>query len=149
MITTVHFNIGSNIGDRAAQIERAVALLLLALRPRRCVRSDVVESEPWGYDSPHRFLNMGLAVELRGHVSPHRVLAIAQGVEKMISRGAHRDPAGAYADRRIDIDIISMEADGREVRVESPELTLPHPRAEEREFVVIPLRQTRAALREQ
>ncbi len=147
MTSVIHFNIGSNIGDRAAQIERAVALLLIALRPLRFVRSAVVESEPWGYASPHAFLNMGLSVVVECDVDPLRVLDIARGAERMISSGAHRDSSGGYADRRIDIDIITIETDGRELRLDTPQLTLPHPRAAEREFVMVPLAQCREALR--
>ena len=105
-----------------------------------------MESEPWGYASANAFLNLGLAVEVEGDVDPFAVLAAAKGAERMISDGSHRDSAGRYADRRIDIDIIAMERDGRPVTMDTPALTLPHPRARERDFVMVPLAQCRAAM---
>lgn len=141
----VHLNIGSNLGDREENIRRAVA----SLRQLACVYSsvkvsDTVESEPWGYDSGNGFLNAGMSFDTE--LSPEALLAAVQRVEKSISTASHRDSAGAYIDRIIDIDIIACAvtdaAIGRSALVisDTPELTLPHPRALLRDFVMTPLR---------
>ena len=141
----VHLNIGSNLGDREENIRRAVA----SLRQLACVSSsvkvsDTVESEPWGYDSSNGFLNVGMSFDTE--LATEALLAAVQRVEKSISTASHRDSAGAYIDRIIDIDIIACSvtdaATGRPALVisDTPELTLPHPRALLRDFVMTPLR---------
>ena len=141
----VHLNIGSNLGDREENIRRAVA----SLRQLACVYSsvivsDTVESEPWGYDSSNGFLNVGMSFDTE--FAPEALLAAVQRVEKSISTASHRDSAGAYIDRIIDIDIIACSvtdaATGRPALVisDTPALTLPHPRALLRDFVMTPLR---------
>ncbi len=141
----VHLNIGSNLGDREENIRRAVA----SLRQLACVYSsvkvsDTVESEPWGYDSGNGFLNAGMSFDTE--LSPEALLVAVQRVEKSISTASHRDSAGAYIDRIIDIDIIACAvtdaAIGRSALVisDTPELPLPHPRALLRDFVMTPLR---------
>ncbi len=141
----VHLNIGSNLGDREENIRRAVA----SLRQLACLYSsvkvsDTVESEPWGYDSGNGFLNAGMSFDTE--LSPEALLVAVQRVEKSISTASHRDSAGAYIDRIIDIDIIACAvtdaAIGRSALVisDTPELTLPHPRALLRDFVMTPLR---------
>lgn len=69
-------------------------------------------------------------------IDPFALLDITQAVEREIGRGApHRHPDGSYCDRPIDIDIIAMEG----VTLSTPRLTLPHPRAHLRPFVLIPM----------
>lgn len=130
---TAHINIGSNLGNRRSLLETAVALIEKALdRPAR--RSVIIESEPWGYDSPNPFLNMGIAVEC-GNLSAVEVHSLLQKLQRSIDSSSHRTESGAYADRAIDIDLIAI---GQEV-VAIPELTLPHPRMHLREFVLRPM----------
>lgn len=131
---TCHINLGSNLGDRAAHIERAVAAIERATGcPAR--RSGFIESEPWGFDSPNRFLNLGIAIDT--DMPPHELLHTLQAVERSINPASHRDARGSYIDRAIDIDLIAVG----EMVVETPELTLPHPRMHLREFVLEPMRQ--------
>lgn len=141
----VHLNIGSNLGDREENIRRAVASLRqLACVSSSVIVSDTVASEPWGYDSGNGFLNTGMSFDTE--LAPEALLAAVQRVEKSISTASHRDSAGAYIDRIIDIDIIACSvtdaATGRPALVisDTPELTLPHPRALLRDFVMTPLR---------
>lgn len=68
-------------------------------------------------------------------MEPLDVLHALLEIERSISRASHRKADGSYADRLIDIDLIAID----HLRVESPELTLPHPRAHLRPFVTIPL----------
>ncbi len=132
---TIHLNIGSNRGHRRTLIERAVAALRSAI-PGTLRRSDFIETEPWGFESPNRFLNLGVAIEPDTPIDPLDILAITASVERSISHIPHRDATGGYADREIDIDIIAVDR----VIVNNPRLILPHPRAAERDFVIIPLR---------
>lgn len=132
----VHLNIGSNRGHRRALIERAVVALSEAL-PGPLLRSGLFESEPWGFSSPHRFLNLAVAIDLDTPLPPLRLLDITQEVQNSIDPSPHRTPEGGYADRAIDIDIIAVDR----VVLDHPRLTLPHPRARLRDFVILPLRQ--------
>lgn len=138
----IHLNIGSNQGDRAALIERAVALLMRAMPDARVRRSAPVESEPWGFDSPNAFLNIGLMIDLPRSIDPEALLDITQAAERAISPASHRNPDGSYRDRLIDIDIIAVDR----LRLHTPRLTLPHPRAALRPFVLTPLRELDPAL---
>ena len=133
-----HVNIGSNKGDRSGNIDRAVALIAsgAAVAPGgRVVRSDVYTSVPWGYDSPNQYLNIGIAFPCP--LSPHDLLHLLQSVEKAIDPAPHRDADGQYIDRTIDIDIIDL---GGRV-IDTPTLTLPHPRMHLRDFVLRPMAQ--------
>ena len=130
----VFLSFGSNQGDRRANIERAVALIANALPDCRLRVSEFIESAPWGFESDNAFINA--CATLEGYKdSPHRLLRIMQGVERAISPASHRNPDGSYADRAIDIDIIDIEG----VRLSTPSLVIPHPRAHLRDFVLIPL----------
>ena len=130
----VFLNIGSNCGDRLRFIEMAVERLRLAL-PGRYVVSKVFESEPWGFESANRFMNVGVGVRTEREYDPLEVLELTQGVQREIDDAPHRDASGGYVDRTIDIDIIMVD----DVRMVTPRLTLPHPRMGEREFVMVPL----------
>lgn len=134
----VHINIGSNQGDRAAQIERAVAALSRRLDPagRALITlAPVEESEPWGFCSDHPFLNLGLMADLPGDPDPRELLDILRSVEREIADAPHRHADGSYADRPIDIDLIAID----DKVVNTPDLTLPHPRMHLRPFVLRPL----------
>ena len=105
----IHLNIGSNQGDRRAVTGRAVALLAGALGGRLEL-SSYIESEPWGYESPNPFLNLGVLALVPGEITPFQVLEITQRIEKIIGPdSAHRNPDGSYRDRIIDIDIIDFD----------------------------------------
>ena len=136
---TAHINIGSNLGDSRAIIEAAVAGLF-ALSAGECRRSSFVESEPWGFDSPNPFLNIGIDIE--SDLTPTELLHAIQEVERRVAAqfgadNTHRNTDGTYRDRAIDIDPILYG----DVAVNTPELTLPHPRMHLRPFVLAPLRE--------
>lgn len=128
-----HINIGSNIGDRHALIERAVAAIESALNTS-ARRAPVEETAPWGYESGNMFLNLGIACEV-GDMAPEKLHAILQDIQHSIDSTPHRNADGTYADRAIDIDLIAL---GREV-VDNSNLTLPHPRMHLRPFVLRPI----------
>lgn len=133
-----HINIGTNQGRREDNLSLAVVLLRKAVPHTRFEQSPVIESEPWGYESPNRFLNIGLLIVTP--LSPTALFDTLQQVEQSISSASHRDSDGCYADRIIDIDLIAVNRDdGTPVIIDTPRLTLPHPRMHMRRFVLEPM----------
>jgi 2-amino-4-hydroxy-6-hydroxymethyldihydropteridine diphosphokinase len=135
---TIYLNIGSNRGDRKAFIEAAVTALAGKFASGIVRRAPLIESQPWGYSSQQPYLNLGVAIDLddADMPAPMRVLEITQQTEREVSANSpHRDSAGNYIDRDIDIDIIDIDG----VDISTPELTVPHPRAEARDFVMRPM----------
>lgn len=132
MRRTVSVNIGSNLGDREANLRHAVDEIArrAGCSPRV---SSIYESEAWGYLSDNPFFNV--AVEFESDLSLARLLDIFQSIERDAGSACHRNADGSYADRRLDIDIVYA---GDEV-VDTDRLRLPHPRMEQREFVLAPL----------
>ena len=131
-LKTAYLALGSNLGDRAALIEQAIALLEQAgVHARR--RSALYETEPVGMSSGRWFLNCVLEVETER--MPLGLLHLVKRIERQLGRR----PAGGLRPeaRRIDIDILIYG----EQAVRAPELTLPHPRLHERRFVLEPLRE--------
>ena len=154
-MTDVYLSLGSNLGDRHTLLLRAIDLL--ARRAGRLVRaSSIIETEPWGYTSPNPFLNV--VVLIRTSLSPHELLAETQAIERELGRTSKTPssplrlkaltastnsdatvPEGSlpYSDRPIDIDLLLYG----DLRLSTPELTIPHPRMFQRDFVMRPLRE--------
>lgn len=132
-MATAHINIGSNLGDSRALIEQAVAGIVLCKGVCNVRCSSIVESEPWGFESSHRFLNIG--VEVTTCLSPEELFGELMKVQTAISDAGHRTAEGGYVDRLIDVDLIYYD----DVVLGSPALTLPHPRMHLREFVLQPV----------
>jgi 2-amino-4-hydroxy-6-hydroxymethyldihydropteridine diphosphokinase len=125
-------SIGSNLGDRLAHLRAVVALLGASVRRV----SDVYETPPWGDPDQPSYLNAVILVEDPA-AAPHDWLARARACEA--AEGRERDPARRFGPRTLDVDVISvLDADGRPVTSDDPELTLPHPRAHLRAFVLRP-----------
>ncbi|MDE6316844.1 MAG: 2-amino-4-hydroxy-6-hydroxymethyldihydropteridine diphosphokinase [Muribaculaceae bacterium] len=152
----VHINIGSNLGDREDNIRRAVASLRqLAVDVSEVCVSGFVTSPPWGYKSASEFLNVGISFDT--DLTPQELLQATQSIEQSISTASHRAADGTYIDRLIDIDIIACAtfhdilpdstptlgqlSHLKLMEIHAPELTLPHPRAHLRDFVISPLRE--------
>lgn len=129
-------SLGSNLGDRRANLEQAIRRLSELGRIVR--RSSVIETEPVGFASQHRFLNMALAIDTQ--LSPMELLDATQAIERAMGRTL-KSVNGIHFDRIIDIDIIDYNG----IRLSNDRLTLPHPRARERDFVMIPWREIMAA----
>lgn len=127
----VLLNIGSNLGDRRLNLSRAMRKIGEEFGDFEI--SHVVESAPWGFDSTHSFLNLGMSFET--DLAPLDILHKLQEIERSIGGGSHRTPDGGYADREIDIDIIAID---REI-IDLPELQVPHPHMAERLFVLEPM----------
>jgi thiamine pyrophosphokinase len=128
---TTYLGLGTNQGDRRALLEQAISLI--GQRVGRVVRrSSVIETEPWGFSSANKFLNMAVAVETS--LSPRPLLEATQEIERMLGR-QKKSTGGHYSDRPIDIDILLYD----DLHIDEPDLTIPHPLMHEREFVMRPL----------
>ena len=126
-----YLNIGSNMGDREANLRKAIAMFS---NNRGFRTSSVVESEPWGYESANPFLNVGIAFD-EDTLTPRQMLTVVKWMESEISLASHRTTGGDYADRVIDIDIVAVD----NLSLHTPRLTVPHPHLAERDFFLKPL----------
>ena len=126
-LVAAYLCLGSNMGNRQDNLDRALALSSQRLQVKRI--SSIYETEPVGnIEQPH-FLN--LVCQIYTSLAPNELLTLAKGIE--IKMG--RTPAIRNAPRPIDIDILLY---GDQV-IDTPELIIPHPRLPERAFVLIPL----------
>ncbi len=129
----LYLGLGSNLGDRQAILRQAI--ILLGEKVGRVERvSTFVESEPWGYKSPHKFLNA--CCLLLTSLSPWQCLRETQAIERQLGR-EEKTKGGAYHDRLIDIDLLLYD----DLSLRTPLLTIPHPLMQKRDFVVKPLRE--------
>ena len=129
----VYLSLGSNLGDRHATMRRAIDMLN-AEAGTVDRQSSLLETEPWGFESANKFLNM--CVRLLTTLTPEQLLLKTQDIEKRLGRTV-KSVDGQYHDRPIDIDMLMYD----DVNISTPALTLPHPHMHERDFVMIPLRE--------
>ena len=129
-MTRAVLSLGGNLGDRAATLRAA----MVALGQHGLVaRSMLYETPPWGPVEQPPYLN-AIAV-VRGDRDPAGWLALAHQLE----RAAGRTREVRWGARTLDVDVVTVTADdGTPVRSADPDLTLPHPRAAERAFVLVP-----------
>lgn len=132
----VYLSIGTNLGDREANIAEALSLLDKAVGRPWSALSSIMETPSWGFEG-QPFLNC--AVRYRTGLSPFTLLRICKRIERKMGRRDAPEYASdgtrVYHDRIIDIDILLC---GDEV-VDTPELKVPHPLISQRDFVKIPL----------
>lgn len=128
-----YLSLGSNLGDRHTTMQSAI--LLLGKQAGTVDRvSSAIETEPWGFKSANKFLNM--CVRITTTLSPEQLLATTKDIELQLGRTT-KSVNGQYHDRPIDIDILTYD----DLHINTPSLTLPHPHMHERDFVMIPLRE--------
>jgi 2-amino-4-hydroxy-6-hydroxymethyldihydropteridine diphosphokinase len=128
-MTRAVLSIGSNLGDRAANLDIARR----SLRPWLRAESPVYETPPWGPVEQDDYLNAVLVVA-DPDATPRDWLDRAHQAEQ--AAGRVRDIR--WGPRTLDVDVVSVTDGDREVTSADPELTLPHPRAHERAFVLVP-----------
>lgn len=159
----VYLGLGSNLGEKEETIRRAIALIgeQIGVVERQ---SALYYSEPWGFESQHQFVNAVILVSTT--LSPTRLLRATQRIERQLGKTtAHaterslidnsqltidnspldlQSPATAgtqessiYKDRPIDIDILLYD----DLHIDTPTLKIPHPLMQERDFVMVPLRE--------
>ena len=152
-------SLGSNLGDREQQLKQAIRFI--DERIGEVVRqSSFIETEPWGFQSDHRFLNA--AICCLTDKTPREVLQLTQQIERDLGKTkAHAtrrapqssalsphpsalspqpsslSPQPSYYDRPIDIDILLYD----DWKVSEPDLKIPHPLMHQRDFVMIPLKE--------
>lgn len=125
--------IGGNQGDRCALIAKATELIQQRIGSV-VAASRIYETEPWGeFDTPQpNFFNRGLLVETT--LTAHEVLRAALAIEAELGR-VRKAGSRLYSGRPMDIDLIFYNDEV----IETPELTIPHPRMHQRQFVLEPL----------
>ena len=129
-MTLVYLSIGSNSGDRLKLIEQAISFVGLCEGVSLVRTSALYETEPWGVKDQNWFLNV--AVEIKTSLSPQDLLLKLQNIEKTLGR--NREIERRWGERTIDIDIIFY---GNQ-KIESEILSVPHPRMQDRAFVLVP-----------
>jgi 2-amino-4-hydroxy-6-hydroxymethyldihydropteridine diphosphokinase len=123
-------SLGANLGDRAGAIREALTALTA---DGLVARSTLYETPPWGPVEQPPYLN-AIAV-VRGPRDARGWLARAHELEQ----AAGRTREVRFGPRTLDIDVVTVTGDdGAPVHSDDPELTLPHPRAHERAFVLVP-----------
>ncbi|HET6394490.1 MAG TPA: 2-amino-4-hydroxy-6-hydroxymethyldihydropteridine diphosphokinase [Blastococcus sp.] len=129
-MTRAVLSLGANLGDRAGAIRAAIT----ALKDDGLVaRSTLYETPPWGPVEQPPYLNA--VVVVRGPRDAHGWLARAHELEQ----AAGRTREVRWGPRTLDVDVVTViEDDGTPVVSDDPELTLPHPHAHERAFVLLP-----------
>ncbi|MDI6697234.1 MAG: 2-amino-4-hydroxy-6-hydroxymethyldihydropteridine diphosphokinase [Anaerolineales bacterium] len=127
MSALVYLALGSNLGDRLANLQAAQKALPPTVRV--LAASPVYETPPWGYADQPAFLNQVIQVET--DLEPFDLLKMLKSLETQLGR----TPGPRYGPRLIDLDILFYD----DLVFDAPGLTLPHPRIEERAFVLTPL----------
>lgn len=127
--TIIFLGIGTSEGDRVENLKMTLTLINESIGEVLAV-SGVYETEPWGFESSSKFLNM--VARVRTGLAPAALLKKAQEIENKLGR--RRDPI-RYSSRTIDVDILLY---GKQV-VRQKKLTVPHPLIPERRFVLVPL----------
>lgn len=125
--------LGSNLGNKEENILEAIKRIgeLVGVVARQ---SSLYKTEPWGFESENYFVNA--VVCCHTSLSPFDVLEHTQQIERMLGRTS-KTRHGEYHDRLIDIDILLYD----DMSIDSTSLKIPHPLMQERDFVMIPLRE--------
>ena len=119
------------MGDRKGNIKLAIKQISELIGP--VVRqSALIETAPWGFHSATTFINAAVCSETS--LSPREVLQATQSIERALGR-TKKSIDGQYHDRLIDIDILLYD----DLHVNEPDLVIPHPHMNERQFVMQPL----------
>ena len=135
-VHTIYLSLGSNLGDRAAHLARAIERLSEdGVRIAR--RSSLYQTEPVEFLEQGWFLNV--AVEAETELMPRQLLRVVRHVEHQLGRKrmVHAGP------RTVDIDILLYGAN----IVRAAELEIPHPRMADRRFVLVPMAEIAPMLR--
>jgi 2-amino-4-hydroxy-6-hydroxymethyldihydropteridine diphosphokinase len=133
MTTQAILSLGSNLGDREAHLRAALGGLGDAV----VTVSGVYETEPWGDPDQPRYLNAVALVLGPATAGRQHWLGVVAELERQAGR--ERDPDRRYGPRTLDVDVVAAwDVDGAPVVSDDPDLTLPHPRAHLRAFVLRP-----------
>jgi 2-amino-4-hydroxy-6-hydroxymethyldihydropteridine diphosphokinase len=129
-LTRAYLALGSNLGDRAGQLQAAVDELARADDVGVVAVSRVYETEPVGGPEQDDYLNA--VVEIDTALDPWALLDLAHHCEQQARRVRNE----RWGPRTLDVDILIYD----DLQLDDPALTIPHPRMRERGFVLAPLR---------
>ena len=132
MTHKLYLALGSNLGNREENLRRALALIDERVGSIYRVSSSM-ETEPVGFSSTNKFINLVCLVHTM--MSPMACLRETQKIEEELGRtkkSTYADGILQHFDRTIDIDLLTYD----DITISTPELTLPHPRMKERDFVM-------------
>lgn len=127
-MAVIHLLLGSNVGDRMKQLEKARELVEGRIG-KIVKKSKIYETQPWGENQQDDFLNQALEVDTK--LKPKKVLEKIAEIEKLMER----EETYKWGPREIDIDILMYEDE----MICEMDLTIPHPFLHERKFTLIPL----------
>ena len=129
----VYLSLGTNLGNRKRNIREAIEKIgeLIGVVEHQ---SALYETKPWGFSSPNDFINA--CVLVLTEMAPRQVLEATQKIEREMGR-TMKSVDGEYFDRIIDIDILMID----DLKIDEPDLKVPHPLMEERDFVMKPLKE--------
>lgn len=129
----VYLGLGTNLGNRKRNIREAIEKIEEQIG--NVIRqSALYETKPWGFSSPNDFINACILVETP--LAPRQLLETTQHIERQMGRTG-KSINGEYQDRIIDIDILLYD----DLHVNQPDLQIPHPLMEQRDFVMTPLKE--------
>jgi len=126
-MSTIYLALGTNLGDRLANLSSAIEALSPVLRVTR--ESTIYETPPWGFIDQPAFLNM--VVEAETSLEPRALLTYLKRQEDELGRVE----SFRYGPRQIDLDILFYD----DLVLDEDDLQIPHPRLHERAFVLVPL----------
>lgn len=138
---TVYLGLGSNLGNAEGNVLKACQLVAERIGDIS-QQSDIYRSKAWGFQSDNTFANAVICVKTA--MKPHDLLSATQQIERLMGRTektSYRNGKACYQDRIIDIDILLYD----DLTVDEPDLKIPHPLMQQRDFVMIPLRQLRGS----
>ena len=130
MMHRVFLSLGSNLGEREQLLAKAIALIDLRIGEVK-QRSALYETEPWGFETNNKFLNM--VVMLETALAPEVVLDRCLNIEQALGR--KRTENTGYTSRTIDVDVLFYDR----LVLSTPDLVLPHPHIQNRRFILAPL----------
>jgi 2-amino-4-hydroxy-6-hydroxymethyldihydropteridine diphosphokinase len=123
--------LGGNVGEVRVTFQKAIANICGMTQGALLARSSDYATPPWGDEQQARFVNA--CIDIETSLDPHALLFTLHKIEKKFGRDRARETR--WGPRTLDLDLIAYD----DVRIDRPELTLPHPRLFERAFVLVPL----------
>jgi 2-amino-4-hydroxy-6-hydroxymethyldihydropteridine diphosphokinase len=135
MTHQIYLSLGSNLGDRLSNLQKAISLFPPQVSTIQ--QSSVYETEPWGYTDQPAFLNQIIQAET--DLEPSDLLTFLKSIESSIGRLE----TFRFGPRLIDLDILFYD----DLVIETPQLTIPHPHIPERAFILVPLAEIAPDLR--
>ncbi|MGN6114858.1 MAG: 2-amino-4-hydroxy-6-hydroxymethyldihydropteridine diphosphokinase [Nitrobacter sp.] len=130
-MASVLIALGGNVGDVRETFRKAIANICGMTQAALVARSSDYVTPPWGGEKQDRFVNA--CIEIDTALDPHALLFTLHKIEKKFGRDRTKETR--WGPRTLDLDLIAYD----DVKLDKPELTLPHPRLFERAFVLVPL----------